>query len=247
MEAELTHLDQQDQELLKSLLRPGAVIEAVIPENASPQDLWRTLGACSRGINLLESRMCRLKPIIGRILLIFERKPSLYMDLGYQTYSEFMTKGVHGALGLHRTSAYEGKLVARDWPQITPDRYSSKLGPKKINILSKFMKGSNSNAEMMLKTAERMTVPELRQYTEQRGFINPGETVPQTITIHTNLAIYQRFKQVFNDNRVHSVVGYKQHDKILEAMMNECFAEWVSQYEEKEREKKNATTTRTES
>ena len=99
-------------------------------------------------------------------------RPSLYKALGYDTYSDFMDKGVYGTLGLHKTSAYEGKLVARDWPQIGPDRYAKALGPKKMNVLSRFVKGSSANAESWLQTAESMTVPQLKLYVEQRGFID---------------------------------------------------------------------------
>jgi hypothetical protein len=142
VETQRTHLNQEEQELLKELLRPGASVEAVIPDDATPDQLWRTLDACVRGLNMLESRARRLHPIIGRILLIFQDKPSLYKDLGYETFSEFMEKGVYGTLGVHRSAAYVGKLVARDWPQLNPDRFA-KIGPKKLEIISKFSKGND--------------------------------------------------------------------------------------------------------
>ena len=229
-----THLSDREHALLKELLRPGVSIEAVIPDDADAEDLWRTLDACVRGLGLLEARICRLKPIIGRILLVFERKPSLYKSLGYEDYSTFMRKGVYDTLGLHRTSAYEGKLVARDWPQLSPDRYAE-IGPKRLNILSKITSGRSSNAEAWLDAAKRMKVGEFREYAEQRGFIEKGETVGATITIQTNRSIFKQYRECFGDGRVHSVVGSKDHGDILQAMIQACFGEWVSQYEERRR------------
>ena len=229
LETERTHLNHEENMLLRELLRPGASIEVLIPPDAEPEDLWKTLDACVRGLGLLEARMCRLKPIIGRILLIFENKPSLYKALGYETYSAFLDNGVYGALGLHRTSAYEGKLVARDWPQIGPDRYAKALGPKKIAILSKFVKGSSPNAESWLQTAESMKVGELREYVEQRGFIEAGETVGATITITTNRAIRGLYEEFFSDGRVHSKCGTKDRGKILEALIQSCSIEWFQE------------------
>ncbi len=226
VETDKTHLNAQENQLLKELLRPGASIEAVIPPDASPEDLWRTLDACVRGLRLLEARTLRLKPIIGKILLIFEQKPSLYKDLGFETYSDFMRKGVYDTLGLHHTSAYEGKLVARDWPQIDPDRYV-KIGPKKLNILSKFATGRSPNAEALLQTVEKMKVPEARQYFEQRGFIERGETEGAVITITTNQAVYRHYKRFFGDSRVHEAVGSKDADKILEALIQEGEGSWL--------------------
>jgi hypothetical protein len=234
-----THLSEQEQSLLKELLRPGASIEAVIPPDATAEDMWNTLDACVRGLKMLEVRTLRLKPIIGRLLLMFENKPSLYKTLGYETYSEFMNKGVYELLGLHRTSAYEGKLVARDWPQITPDQYATKIGPKKLNVLSKFTNGRNSTAEHWIKAAETMKVSELQQCVEQRGLIAKGETIGAVITIKTNRDFYARYFEFMEDGRVQSVVGSKSHDKILEAMISEVFDEWIQRHEDEIERKRN--------
>ncbi len=234
VETEQTHLSRDEHALMKELLRPGAKIEAVIPENATPEQLWDTLKACSHGLLLLETRVNRLKPIIGKILLIFEHKPSLYKDLGYETYSDFMRQGVYDKLGLHHTSAYEGKLAARDWPQLTPDRYVQ-IGPKKLNIISKFTKGSSPNAETWLEVASKMKVGELREYAEQRGFLQPGETVGATIMVQTNKGIYDHFKQFAGNPRVHEAVGSKDPGEILEAMLQECEGEWLETTERNNR------------
>jgi hypothetical protein len=142
-----------------------------------------------------------------------------------------MSKGVYEQMGLHRTSAYEGKLAAEKWPQLTPDRYAE-IGPKKIEILSKFTQGSNSNAEMWLETAKRMsTVTELREYVENRGLLAPGEAVGATLMISTNRDRYKLFKAFFGDGRIQSIVGSKSPDRILEAMIQEFYDAWIAQHE----------------
>src|SRR5260370_13486848 len=123
-------LTERQQTLLKDLHRTNASIDGVNLEDAAPEDAWRALDACVRGLKLLEARVCRLHPIIGRILLLFQAKPEMYRTLGYSTYTDFMVRGVYSTLGLRRASAYQGRLVARDWPQIGPELYV-KLGPKK--------------------------------------------------------------------------------------------------------------------
>ena len=241
LERSYSHLNAEEHALIRELLRPGASIDAAIPDDADPQTLWRTRDACVRGLALLETRICRLKPIIGRILTMFERKPSLYKELGYNTFGDFMQRGVYAILKLHTTSAYEARMLAKDWPQLTPDRYA-KIGPKNLNILSKFATGKDSNAEMLLEAAERMTVKELKEYVEQRGFIEPGETTHAIITIHTNQDVLSYFKEVFNDGRVHSVVGSKDHGVILKSMMQECHGEWIDKYDRRRRTEIEAET-----
>jgi hypothetical protein len=237
VERDRTHLTEQEQALLKELLRPGVSIDSVIPPEASAENLWKTLDACIRGMGILETRMLRLRPVIGKLLVIFENKPSLYKELGYETWSEFMKNGVNGILGLHRTAAYQSLYVAREWKQIDPDRYA-KLGPKRMEILKQVTTGSSPNAETWLKTAESMKVGQLQAYVEQRGFTTPGETAGATITIPTNQAVYSQWRGLIGDGRIQSWVGSKEPGKILEAMIQETYNEWVTKYEESRKAKK---------
>ncbi len=241
VERERTHLNDQQSALLKELLRPGSSIEAAIPADATPEELWGALDACVRGLGMLEARINRLTPIIGRILMTFENKPSLYKDLGYDTYSDFMNRGVYALTGLHRSSAYIGKLAAREWPQLTPDRYVE-IGPKKLEILSKFTNGNNSNAEMWLDTAKRSkSVTEFREYVETRGLLAPGEAVGATLMITTNRDRYKLFKAFFADGRIQSTVGSKSPDEILAAMIQEVYEDWIERHEEERARKATCT------
>jgi hypothetical protein len=250
LERDRTHLTDHEQTLLKELLRPGASIEAVIPDDVTAAELWKTLEACAGGLAVMEARTRRLKPIIGRILVEFQNVPSRYKDLGYETWSDFMRVGVYEKLGVHHQSAYECLMLARDWKQVTPDRFA-KIGTKKMNTLNKFTKGNSPNAEEWLKRAESMKATELQQYVEQRGFLEPGEAAGATFTIHTNQAKYVKFKEFFDDGRVHSVVGSRKFDDILEKLIWECHSEWIDKAEQEQARKraggkKNETATTTD-
>jgi len=235
VERDRSHLTDQEQSLLKELLRPGAKIEAVIPEDSPAEGLWHALDVCVRGMGILETRMLRLRPIIGAILLIFESKPSLYKRLGYDTWSDFLKRGAYDTLGLHRTSAYEGMIVARDWKDVlTPDRYAN-IGPKKMSILNKVTKGSSANAETWLQAAESMKVSEFATYVETR-VLGPGEATGATISFTCSRAIYDQWKGFIGDGRVQSVVGSKEPGEILAAMIAEVYNEWVCKADE-QREK----------
>jgi hypothetical protein len=240
VERERTHLNENEHSLIKELLRPGASIEAVIPADATAEKLWDTLDACVRGFGLLETRMLRLKPIIGKILLIFENKPSLYKALGYDTFSDFMRRGVEETLGAHHTWAYEGHKLAKHWEQVTPDQYA-KIGPKKMNTLSKFCTGRSRNAEEWLAAAETMKVSEFNSFVEQRGFLSQGESTGATIIIPTNRNILAHWKEFCKDKQIQEGAGSKQQDGILEALMQIGEAELRATAEGKGRQKIETT------
>lgn len=233
-------LSDQAQALLKELVRPGVKIDAIIPADATAEKLWDTLTICAQGYHLLQSRMDRLKPIIGKILLIFKDKPDLYTELGYRNFEEFRNKGVGEKLGLHRTTLWETQVIANDWPQLVaePDRYT-KIGRAKLNILSKYANGRDANAEALLKMASSMSTTEFRQYSEQRGLITPGQCLPATIVINCDVDTFRHWKHLVGDGRVHSVVGSAREDIILEAMIDNCRHEWIEEFDNEERNKQD--------
>jgi hypothetical protein len=99
--------------------------------------------------------------------------------------------------------------------------------------LSKFASGSDAGAKTWLMAAETMKVEEFKVYVEQRGMLQPGEASGGTITIHCNQAVYGQWKEFCNDGRVHSVVGSRDYGRILEAMIGECYQEWIAKFEER--------------
>ena len=199
-------LSKEGRELLNQLLKPGIKIETVLPEAPTCQQLWDTLRVCSSGLSMLENRVTRLKPIIGKLLLMFENKPSYYKDLGYASFNAFCKKGVCDTLGLGVSTMYECLGVARKWPQLTPERYV-KVKRGNLRILSAFATGRSHNVETYLQAAESMKVPEFRQFCDQRGLVPSGDTLPSTLTVHMTVTQYRDIHKVLSDPRVQSHVG----------------------------------------
>ncbi len=240
-----THLNANEHKLLTELLQPGAKIEVIIPPDTPAKELWNVLDTCVKGVNVLDARAMRAHIVVGKFLVWFEKQPSLYKDLGYRTFSDFMKKGVYGKMGYKSTTAYISKMVATNWPQVTPDRYAANLGPKKMAILNAAgVTGRDSKAEEWLRAAESMPVKSLKQYVEVRGGPTRAETTGATIIIPTSLEIYKRFMGFIGDGRIQSVCGSKDPGKILWHVMEEFFDQWVQQAEENRRQEQNEASTR---
>jgi hypothetical protein len=241
-------LSEQDQALLKEIMRPGTAVDDIVPETATAQQLWDTLKVCVAGYNMLNFKLNRIKPIIGKILLIFQRNPHLYQELGYETFEDFRKNGIGKRLGVGRTTLWECQTIARDWPQLVqnPDRYAQ-IGRTKLIILSKFAKGTAPNAESLLNMAASMPAHELRIHSEQRGLLIPGETVPATVVVRGSLDMVKRWKEFSSDERVHQIVGSASQEAILMAMIDECYSHWVATYEDhlREQEKQSAEAAQT--
>jgi len=217
-----------ETKVLKAIMRQNPQLEVIIPPNSSAEELWRTMEICIKGLNWMTDGLCWLKPIIGRIMVRFEDKPSLYKELGYNTFHDFKFRGVAENLGCKKNWIYEALELARDWKQITPEQYV-KIGPRKLQILSEFARGNSANAGALLQKAETMKVTEFRDWAEDSGNITVGSATPKTIHIHTTLEIYRFWEEFRKSEDIQAVYKTADPGKILERLMQSHYNELLIQ------------------
>lgn len=222
------HLTPEDRLRLSPVLKEHATIDVLVPADPSARDLWDALVLCTKGMHYGQRTIIRLKWAVGKILNMFENKPSLYRELGYRTFEDFTKRGVGETLGLSRTSLYECKAHCRDWPSLTMDDYE-KLGPTKIKILSKFVNESSPQAPRYLETARQMKTDELLQWATTRHLINKGEATPAVIVIQTSREIADEWYNFRNNSDVQGKVGSEAPGEILRALMQECLGPWLAE------------------
>jgi hypothetical protein len=221
-------LSSDESRILNALTKPDAQLEVILPKEATADELWNTLEICTKGVNYMRGRINRLSIAVGGILARFHNKPSLHKSLGYETFADFRRRGVEGKIGMSRSFLYESMGLAENWPKLTQERYA-KIGPKKMQLLSKVTDGHSSQAESLLKKAETMGVTDLRHYLEEEGKLTVDESVGRTIEIPTTLAVYRQWYDFSRSPEIQAVVGKADAGEILRALMQEFHNEWLVQ------------------
>ena len=218
--SEPVNLTDEERKILGMVLAQGVDMRLKIPPEAPEDELWRFLEACSRGLSYMTQRALMLRPIIGRILLMYQRTPSHYKGRGFQYFQDFLShlRELHG---WSKTFAYDAMVLARDWPDLPPAEFAA-IGPRKMNIIKTFAKGKDHNVAVVLDRAKSSTIKGFGDWAVETGRMESGEDTREVFEIHSTKAACRRFRKFFQDLHVHKHVDSADWGQILIALIEEC-------------------------
>lgn len=227
-------LTTKEQAVLRELLDPTAKIEIILPKEIDTDILWQNLQLCARAVGYLERTSSRIKPVIGRLLLLVQERPEIYQRQGYRTFDEFLVEGIEAKLGASRAFLYGAKRLSEKWGSL-PAKEIDAVGTSKLALLSRFTDQTQPNHPKFLKEAKKRTLVELRQWAEEQNLIGDGETEKAVIVIHTTKAVAKEWQSFSNENAMQEGAGTDDQGQILLRMMQECRSTWEPEVAEKAR------------
>lgn len=205
--------------MLQRVLDPNSEISTVIPKVTEPDEIGRFLEIFCFSAAKFDRNVSRLKPIIGHLLNLAKATPEVYTKRGFKTYEQFLADEIEGRWGISRSEAYKTRRLMQTW---TADDWV-KVGPVKLEVLSKFTNGTGAtNRASLIKQAQSKTVVELKQWATEKGLINQGEADRTTISIQTTVEIAREWKRFINDPKVQEMCESEDPGTILLRAIEEC-------------------------
>jgi len=155
-------LEQKEVELLGALLDEGSRVDVVIPEDIDPGALWDSLAVCCKVLVRMKGAACKLKPLVGRMLLVVQNYPDIYQSRGYKTYDDFVTRGMEELLGISRAEAYHCKRIAKNLPWVTSAQFEQ-IGIAKLELLAKDEVAPKAKELLEIAAKPEVTIAALKQ------------------------------------------------------------------------------------
>lgn len=231
---ELLRFSEEDRSVLASVLDSDSSISVVIPEEIDSNKLWDTIETCCRVAGAVSKASDRIKPIIGRLLVILKDHPEVYQERGYATYEDFMCRGMSELFGISRTEAYACRKVAENFPSLTVDEFQ-RIGVRKLYVLAAATKEGDSHADKLVEKALDPDVnrAELLGYVAELKHMDAGEFELTRVAITTTKETAAMWKDFMGSREVQAFVGNgtdpATEGAIFRKMIEECFGEWMAQ------------------
>ncbi len=144
-----------DTASLMALSIGSTSVDVNIPEGALLSQVEPSLKLAVTGYQHLAEAAERLKPIIGRILLVISNRRMFRPD--YRNLTEYVEKKVVAEYGMSRTSAFEALRIARAFPTMTATEYQ-KYGASRLLLATQVTDETDPQAKVILDEATRMSV-----------------------------------------------------------------------------------------
>lgn len=222
-------------ELMKTALSPNEFFK----DDIEPDMLRQYLSIASQAYLGATDAVSKLKPFLGRILVLYKRHPELYQARGYKSYDHWMSDGVRQEHGLNRGQAYECVNIAIQCGNL-PSVKIRELGFSKLNTIAKIIKQSvpeDATVEMRetkvnewTEIALNTTVAGLKEEAEKRNVVDPGSLDPRVaLTLMVNPHVKDFWEAFSTTPEVKTYCETEDPGSIFEKAIQECCTEWQTQ------------------
>lgn len=231
---------EEQQAIWSTLVSSNKSSIELIPDDLSPTNVWAYLQVVTIGLKRAQQAVSRLKPYFGRILLLVQKHPHLYEQIGYQSFNDFMSRGVDELFGISRPEAFNCLRIAEVLPTLNSDTMEN-LGFSKLNLVASAVRlqtNSGSTIEMReakkdfwVKAAQEATVKALRAQVETARALDPGDLGPsESVVIFVTSEVKKRWKEFTADTSIRGYCNTDEPGEIFARLLDECSTEWMATY-----------------
>jgi hypothetical protein len=234
-ELERLSLSKEDGAEMGALISSEKSAEELIPDDIAASQLWKYLNLSAKMIYSAQQAVSRLKPIFGRLLILLEKHPKLYQSYGYDTYDDFMSRGMATLFNISRSEAYAAKKIGKalsflDQADLVDIGFSkaSALASTLNRVISDDMSIEMIKAKRdeWVQKAQDLSLADYKLEMVSAGVIEPGETEYVALAIRVNRPTRDHWDRFTADPEIQGYCETTEQGGILEHLMQEAEGEW---------------------
>jgi hypothetical protein len=228
----------EETEIFRRLIASNEPAAVVIPDDMEPAELWRYLSVTVKGLTRAQQALTRLKPLLGRILMLVKKHPQLYKSHGYEGFNDFMTNGVPALFGMSRPEAYNCVKVAEVLDFLPPEQMEQ-IGFTKLNVLATAIRRATDpgmplemiekKREFWVREAREGTIVRLKEQMETQGLTEPGELDRVPLVLSVTPTTKKEWGEMVASDEIRAICQSDDPGVIFDRMMAETKGEWIAQ------------------
>jgi hypothetical protein len=231
---------EDQQAIWNTLASSNKSAAELIPDDLTPANVWAYLQVVTIGLKKAQQAVSRLKPYFGRILSLVQKHEHLYSQIGYDSFNDFMTRGVPELFGISRAEAFNCLRIAEVLDTL-PSGTMESVGFSKLNLVASAVRKQTDSGtpiemrkeklEFWVAAAQSSTVKDLREQVEDATQTPPGDLGPQEpVTIFVTPEVKKRWKEFIADPSIQWYCNTEVPGFIFERLMDECSTEWTATF-----------------
>jgi hypothetical protein len=221
-----------EMEIVQALTSKRGEISLVIPDKMDPKLIHESLKALLKGIDDVEGRVSKCRPLIGRLMILAKDNPATYEDLGYENYEDYKTKELAPLTGYSRSTLGDCKQLIEKWPNLTMDQYAA-CRTSKLLLIGRWTNQNEAGHKKYLEWCETKTYDEIKQLAIDKGLLGEGESEGGSLIVTGSKAMIKRIKSFLVDDRAIAYFETNNPAAMIEKAFQESSSEWPPEAEAK--------------
>lgn len=187
-------------EALLSVALGDAELTLAVPTDATLPQVEETLKLAIAGHRLLTDAAEKIKPLIGRMLLIIQER-TLYKP-AFKNFTDYVEQRVVKEMQMSRSSAFDALKIARAFPSMSAKEYTN-YGATRLLLASKVTNEKAANHKEILDKAVHMSVSDFENQIKLAHVANTPNNAttseaPVTISIKASPECRDRWQALLN-------------------------------------------------
>jgi hypothetical protein len=232
-------LSDEEKQIVSALFnKSGEDVQVYIPEDIQKETLHSWLVSSSKVRAKLEYAQRKIKPILGRMFVLIQKRKDLLESFGCTSFTQFMNIYVPKHLAISPEEAWSAHWTVLEYPDISCQEYEE-VGISKLRMIARAVprdKNEDIPQDISDKRKKLMEVAkgtrratELASRIEELGIAKRNEVIKDKIIIFCDLLMREAFDTMCADPRVIQYAGTDHPTGIFAAMMGEFHAAAMSE------------------
>src|ERR1700688_4556842 len=172
--AEVLTLTKKEDEWVHEILKDKGEIVVSVPDTLTPTDILIRIRGCVKYLGKADRYISKMKPVLGRLMILARKNKEVYTSAGYRTYSQFLKKELEDKFGISHSSLYEIGKVMRAFPALSLEQYGL-IPTASLLLLAKFTDSTKADHRKLLDKAANMTYDRLREWCVEKGYLEQSD------------------------------------------------------------------------
>ncbi len=228
-------LTDDERTVVKAVLDDDSRLDVAIPLDMPAERLWAGLCGSAKIQQGAASASDKIKPILGRFLIVLQDYPEIYQSEGYRTYEDFMRKGLKEKFGISRTEAYACRKVAEKFPSLTPTEFKQ-IGVGKLYALASLTHDGDRNSTLLIEKAKdpETSKRQLEEYAAELTHRNSNEIRLTDVRITVTRETSEYWKAMVKSPEIQAYCSAATGEPasegtIFRSALEEAVTEWTTQ------------------
>jgi hypothetical protein len=215
-------------EILKGVLDPSGSVELLIPNEIDPQRLWDCVEVCCGVVAELKRATDKIKPIVGRLLVVLKDHPEILQAHGYKNYEDFTANGMWKLFRIGRSEAKNCYRVAKNFPSLTVEEFTE-IGVAKLWQIASATSEGERDCQEFVEFAKTHSVADVKKKVAKKKGMERGELDYAEICIEANDDIAKAWGDFVAMPEIQAYCETDSPARILACMIAEVSSQWLEQ------------------
>lgn len=234
-------ISKQEMDFVRDYLKNKITmnLEDALPDTLDDETIIQYVKSFGKVYSAVNKASDILQPIVGRLMVLMEKRPEIIKYFGVSSISQFATQVAPKMFRVARCDAYDARKIATGFPTLTPDQYAT-LGRSNLKAIGKLGEWNPKAPVIKHYTQVIANNPSITYNELINRMAEDGHDTSHLLMTRIDMRVTQSermaWKEFIEDPDIQAYCQTKNEVQIFFAMIAECYSQWKAMTKQRQQQ-----------